>query len=250
MIIDTHAHLNFDAYKNDADQVIKRSLDNNVWIINVGSQIETSEKAIIIAQKYDQGVYGSVGLHPIHVQDEFNYNKYKELAENKKIIAIGETGLDYKPEYLFLKEKQKQVFLKHLELADELDLPLIFHCRMAHQELIDILKKQKLKQNFQGVVHCFTGKWQQAEQYLKIGLYLGFNGIIFKLNLDEAIKKIPLDKILVETDCPFLSPPGTKNRNEPIFVKHVIDKIAEIKQRPPQEIIDQTTKNARKLFKI
>jgi TatD DNase family protein len=247
MIIDTHAHLNFKAYKDDLSETIKRSLDNNIWLINVGSEFETSEKAIKIAEKYDQGVYASIGLHPIHAQNEFNYQQYKELAQNQKVVAVGETGLDFKKEYLFLKEKQIQVFLNHLKLAKELDLPIIFHCRLAHQEVIEILKKQEKRQ---GVIHCFTGDWTAAEEYLKIGLYLGFNGIIFKLNLDETIKKTPLDRILVETDCPFLSPLGAKSRNEPIFVKHVIEKIAQVKGKTFQEIADQTTDNARKLFRI
>ena len=248
MIIDTHSHLNFNAYENDLDDVIKRCFNNNVSVINVGSQYNTSKKALEIAEKYPEKIYGSVGLHPIHAQDKFNYQAYKKLAENKKIVAIGETGLDYKSEYLFLKEKQKQVFLEHLKLAEELDLPLIFHCRKAHQELINILKNRK--QKHKGVIHCFTGNFKEAEEYLNMGFYLGFNGIIFKLDLNETIKKIPLDKILVETDCPFLTPPLVKGRNEPINVKYVIERIAEIKGKLYQEIADQTTENARKLFRI
>jgi len=246
MLIDTHAHVNFNAYKIDADEVIRGSLSNNTWIINVGSQYSSSKKAVELAGKFKEGVYAAVGLHPIHSGDGFDYKKYKQLAQSPGVVAVGETGLDYKKEYIIFKEKQKEIFLQQLKLGKELNLPTIFHCRMAHNDLIKILEGEpKL---LRGVVHCFTGNWSQAEKYLNTGLYLGFNGIIFKLNLNEVIKKTPLDKILIETDCPYLSPPGTGERNEPIHVKHVAERIAEIKNIAFEEVVKTTTENAKKLF--
>ena len=252
MLIDTHAHLNFSAYKNDVDEVIKRTLDNNIWMINVGSQYSTSKRAVELAGKYEKGVWAAVGLHPIHSQDEFVREKYKELARSKKVVAIGEIGLDYKKEYVPFKKRQREVFLQQLKLAEELDLPVIFHCRMAHADLLEFINSKFKSQNskLNGVVHCFTGAWEQAIEYLDMGFYLGFNGIIFKLNLDEIIKKIPLDKILIETDCPYLTPPQIEGRNEPLYVKYVAEKIAQIKKLSYDKISAITTENAIKLFKL
>jgi len=277
MLLDTHAHLNFNGYKEDFEEVIKRTLENDVWMINVGSQYETSKKAVEIAERYEKGVYAAVGLHPIHLaegifkvkmdkeetvfqtkNENFDYEKYKELAKSKKVVAIGETGLDYyckpktKRKLELFKEKQKTALIQQLNLAKELDLQVIFHCRMAHQDLIEVLNsKFKIqKSKIAGVIHCFTGTWEQAGQYLEMGLYLGFNGIIFKLNLDEIIKKTPLERILIETDCPYLTPSPMTGRNEPLYVKYVAEKIAEIKNLSFEEISEITTGNAKKLFNL
>lgn len=277
MLIDTHAHLNFNAYKEDALDVIRRSLNSNVWMVNVGSQYTTSKRAVEIAQKYEKGVYAAVGLHPIHLEtqlikvkidveevefntkeEEFDYKKYRELAKSEKVVAIGEIGLDYywkpktKRKLEVFKEKQKEAFLKQIELAKELGLPVIFHCRMAHDDLIEIIS------NFQfptskpkGVIHCFTGTWEQAQKYLEIGFCLGFNGLIFKLDFNEIIEKAPLDKILIETDSPYLTPPPFEGqRNEPLYVKYVTEKIAKIKNISYEELSEITTENAKNLFKI
>jgi len=273
MLIDTHAHLNFDAFKNDADEVILRSLDEGLWMINVGSHYTTSKKAVEIAEDYPQGIYASIGLHPINLdtglvkikidntegsrfEREFDYNKYKELAKSNKIVAIGEIGLDYywRPKTTVKKEifrqKQKDLLLKELKLSQELDLPVIFHCRMAHPDLVEILKNEvsKIKK---GVLHCFTGNQEEAKEYMKMGFYLGFNGIIFKFDLKEVIKKTPLERILVETDCPYLSPPEfKKERNEPVAVKYIAEEIAKIKGVSIEKVAEVTTENAKTLFKI
>jgi len=253
MLIDTHAHLNFSAYKDDSNEVIKRCQDNNIWVINVGSQYSTSERAVEIAERYQEGMYAAVGLHPIHaLEEEFEYEKYKKLAQSPKILAIGEIGLDYKLEYVLSKEKQKTVFFRQLDLAKELNLPVIFHCRMAHDDLIEILESKitNNKLGLRGVIHCFTGNWEQAKKYLDMGLYLGFNGIVFRMDLDEVIEKTPLEQMVVETDCPYLTPKPMEGRNEPLYVKYVIEKIAKIKNLNQEEIAKITTENAKKLFKI
>jgi len=292
MLIDTHAHSNFNAYKFDADEVIRRSLDNGVWMINVGSQYETSKRAVEIAERYKAGIYAAVGLHPIHLangifkipkpagragipvaegdlgtkidqeeiefrtrEEDFDYEKYKALANSPKVVAIGEIGLDYyyrpktKIKFQQFEKKQKEVFLKQLELAKELNLPIIFHCRAAHDNLITTLEHYN-NRTIRGVVHCFTGTWEQAKKYLEMGFYLGFNGIIFKLNLDEIIKKTPLEKILIETDCPYLTPPPMNGRNEPLYVKYVAEKIVELKRESLEKITQITTENAKDLFRI
>ena len=285
MLIDTHAHLNFSAYKKDVDEVIKRALENDVWMINVGSQYETSKRAVEIAEKYSEGVYVAVGLHPIHLEtglvkikidpeeiqfrtqeEKFDYEKYRALAQSLKAVAIGEIGLDYyyrpktKKKLAEFKEKQRTALCQQLKLAFELKKPIIFHCRMAHQDLLEVLKSEigkptiHTQPNYKlnGVIHCFTGDWEQAQKYLEMGLFLGFNGLIFKLNLwDEIIKKIPLEKLLIETDCPYLTPPPFEGqRNELLYVKYVAKKIAQIKKIKYEEVEEQTTKNARALFKL
>ncbi len=281
MIIDTHSHLNFNAFKDDSEEVIKKTLDDNIWIINVGTKYETSQKAIEIAEKYGEGVYAAIGLHPIYAaaefmkvktdpdegeflihEQDFNKEKYKRLAlsGSRRVVAIGEIGLDYyyKPKttgkLVQFKEKQKQIFLEQLDLARELNLPVILHCRMAHDDVIEILLNYSLPTtNYKliGVIHCFTGTLEQAQKYIEMGFYIGINGIIFKFNIDEVIKNISLDKIVVETDCPYLTPaPEGNKRNEPIFIKHTIQKIADLKNISFDEVCQKTTQNARKLFDI
>lgn len=278
--IDTHSHLNSNAFENDSDEVIKKTLSENIWMINVGTNYNTSKTAVEIAQKYEQGVFAAVGLHPMYsaaefiklktdpnegdflLENNFDKEKYRKLAlsalsavegsGSRKVVAIGEIGLDYyyKPKTTTklaqFKEKQKQIFSEQLNLAKELNLPVILHCRMAHDDVIEILGQQK---NISGVIHCFTGTLEQAQKYIDMGFYIGINGIIFKFNIDEIIKKVTLEKILVETDCPYLTPPQEKRRrNEPIFIKHTIQKIADLKEVSFEIIAEKTTQNAKRLF--
>jgi TatD DNase family protein len=257
MLIDTHSHFNFEDFDKDRDKVIKECLKNNIWIINIGTDYQTSKKAVKIAKKYKKGIFAAIGLHPINTKEKFDYQRYKILAKSKEVVAIGEIGLDYwskpktKRKLELFKEKQKEIFLKQLELAKELNLPVIFHCRMAHDDLIEILKSQILNYKLRGVIHSFTGNWWQAQKFLEMNFYLGFNGLIFKLKLDEVIKKTPLDKILIETDCPFLPPPDfKKERNDPLSLKYIVKKIAKIKNKNFKEIAKATTKNAKELFSI
>ena len=280
MLIDTHAHVNFNAFKDDSDEVIRRSLVGGVQIINVGSQYSTSKRAVDMAESAswrDKGVYAAIGLHPIHLADgifktkldedeviiptkneEFDSEKYKELAKSSKVVAIGEIGLDYyyrpktKTKLDEFKNRQKEVLLMQLDLAKELNLPVIFHCRSAHNDLINEIRSRDEigSPKIRGVIHCFTGTWEEAQKYLEMGFYLGFNGIIFKLDMDDVIKKTPLNRIVLETDCPYLMPKPMEGRNEPLYVKYVAQKIAELKNISLEEISKVTTQNARKLFRI
>jgi len=287
MLIDTHAHLNFAAFDKDREGVIKRCLENNTWMINIGTNYETSKRAIEISEKYPQGVFSTIGLHPINLdtglvkiktdpeegsnfEAEFDFERYKRLATSGKVVAIGEIGLDYywkpkttKKKELF-KQKQKELLLKELELAKELNLPVIFHCRMAHDDLIQTLQQSNIS-TIKGVMHGFVGTLEQLQEYLKMGFYIGFNGIIFKkiegINFVENIKNTPLDRILIETDCPYLAPPISVNqrldqhksafvRNNPLGVKFVAEKIAQIKNISFDKITEITTENVKKLFKL
>ncbi len=256
-IIDTHAHLNFRAYQEDADEVIKRALENNIWMINVGAAFETSKKAVKLTEKYPEGIFAAVGLHPNHIEDEnFDYEKYKELARNEKVVAIGETGLDYyriRNNESGIMEKQKEIIKKHIELAVELNKPLIIHCREAHEKLIDVLNSQfSILNSPAGVIHCFSGNLEQARKYRELGFKIGLNGIItFSRDYDEVILDMPLEDILLETDCPYLTPiPYRGQRNEPSYIIEVAKKLAEIKNLPLEKIIEQTSQNAKKVFAI
>lgn len=279
MLIDTHAHLNFAAFKSDAPEVIRRALDSDIWMINVGTKYETSKRAVEIAEKYPQGVFAAVGLHPIHLEtglvkikndeeeievktreEDFDYEKYKELAQNKKVVAIGEIGLDYywRPKTTQKKElfkiKQKDLFLKQLKLAKELNLPVILHCRMAQGDLIQILKDNKELRPEKAVAHSFVGTLKELKDYLNFGYFIGFNGIIFKnidgINFEENIRETPLERVLVETDCPYLTPPQIEGRNEPLYLKYIIEKIAKVKEIDFEKMGQITTKNAQNLFKL
>jgi len=280
MLFDTHAHLNFTAFDRDRKELIKKCLEGDVWMINVGTNYETSKKAIEIAEKYPQGVFAAIGLHPINLETglvkirfderegkyfekEFDFEKYKELAKSKKVVAIGEIGLDYywkpkttKKKELF-KQKQKDLLFQQLNLAKELNLPVIFHCRMAHDELLEILNHKLKTTNYKlnGVIHGFVGTKEQLRAYLKMGFYIGFNGIIFKMikgiNFEENIKKTPLERTLIETDCPYLVPPTfPEEKNNPLGVKHIAQRIAEIKNINVEKVAEITTKNAITLFNL
>lgn len=280
MLIDTHAHLNFAAFNKDKEKVIKRCLDNKVWMINTGTNFTTSKKAVEITHNYETGVFASVGLHPINLETglvkrkidelegdtfekEFDYERYRELAKSKKVVAIGEIGLDYywKPKTTrkkeLFKQTQKDLLYRELQLAKELDLPIIFHCRMAHEDLIEFLREQQTnnKEQLRGVMHGFVGTSEQLQEYLRMGFYIGFNGIIFKdiegIDFEENIKVTPLDRILIETDCPYLAPPEAGvERNEPLFVEYIAKEIAKIKNQSIEKVSEITTQNARKLFNI
>jgi TatD DNase family protein len=261
-MIDSHSHLNFNAFRDDWREVLKRSFDNGVTaMINIGSNYKTSERAVNIAKEY-QNCFVAVGLHPIHTNDEeFDLEKYRKIIlENRKYLkAIGETGLDYFHQPAN-KEKQKEVFLKHLDLAKEFDLPLILHCRgdvdhpiQAYEDLLTLL--YATGHMSRGTIHCFSANWQIAQKFLDLDFYIGFTGIVTYKNCGEAllevVEKIPLEKMLIETDSPYLSPePHRGERCEPRYVKFTAQKIAEIKKITLEEVIKQTTKNAKGLFKI
>ncbi|TSC91199.1 MAG: TatD DNase family protein [Parcubacteria group bacterium Licking1014_17] len=246
-LIDTHCHLAMKQYDADCESVIKRAQEEGVGMVSVGLGLESSKKTIELAEKYEN-IWVAIGLHP-NDREKFEPEKYKELAKNKKVVAIGEAGLDYYRMPPEDKERQKALFIRQIDLAKELNLPLIIHCRDSHDDTKKILKEKNVSR---AVVHSFTGNQKDAEEYLSLGYYLGFNGIItFSNQYDEIIKNTPIEKILIETDAPFLAPPPFRGkRNEPAYAKYVAEKIAKIKNMPLEEISGKTTENAVELLSL
>ena len=267
-MFDSHAHVNFKAFKDDGDEIIKKALENNTWIINIGSEYKTSQRALEYADKYDEGIWAAVGLHPIHLfnspnvpeeenhQEKFDYDKYKELAGNEKVVAIGEVGLDYHhfdgvKNISEIKERQKKVFKEFIKLANEVEKPVVIHCWDAYDDLLEILEKNPI--NKLGVVHSFIGSWKTAQKFIELGYKIGLNGIVTcSESYDKLIRNINLKDLLIETDCPYLSPkPLERNsRNEPVNVKYVAEKIAEVKETEVSRIEKVIANNTKKLFGI
>lgn len=283
--IDTHSHVHFQAYKDDMDEVVKRSLDAGVGIITVGTQSTTSKNGIELAERYD-GVWATIGLHPNHLHaqefadedelspddpqhthqvkiktraEKFDVEYYRELAKHPKVVAIGEFGLDYyrlPPNVDISQLKADQMFAvrEQLHFATQLAKPVVIHCRDAHEDQFSLLKGEIDNGGLtrRGVVHCFTGTAEEAAKYKEIGFYVSFTGIVtFGKNVMEAAREVPLEQMLIETDSPYLTPaPNRGKRNEPINVRFVAEKIAELKGISVDEVARITTENARKLFGI
>lgn len=255
-IIDTHAHLDMDEFAGDLEAVMNRATDAGIGkILTAGTSVKSSEKAIALAKKYPQ-VYAAAGIHP---HDAGNVNKedikrIAELAKSPKVAALGEMGLDFYRKYS-PKEAQIQALKWQLELVSEVSLPVIIHDRQATTEMLSVLAdwiKVKHPQN-PGVIHCFSGDKQTAKKYLEMGFYLALGGYISypKSLMPEVIKTIPMDRMLVETDCPFLPPQKYRGkRNEPAYVVLTVEKLAEILGKSAEEIAQQTTENAKRLFKF
>jgi TatD DNase family protein len=275
--IDIHSHVNFKAFDDDRDEVLKRALDNDTWVINVGTQIDTSRKAVEIAHQYKEGVYAIVGLHPIHTgasyHDEkelgeggkeftsrgevFNKNTYLELAKDPKVVGIGECGLDYFRCDVESIEKQKKAFIEQIELANTVNKPLMLHIRnnpkdKTHDAYVDSLELLKKYAKVKGDVHFFAGNTEDAKSFLDLGFTLSFTGVItFTSDYDEVIRNTPLNMIMSETDSPYVTPvPYRGKRNEPLYVSEVVKKIALIKGLPEDEVGQAIISNAKRVFGI
>lgn len=279
-LIDTHCHLNLQNYKDDADEVIKRSLESGVEIIIVGTDYKSSKRALDLANRYQKGVYAAVGLHPGSLEDRierwsgesheiagetYNSVAYQQLAKFPKVAAIGEIGLDYfqpdmdKADLDAFKKRQKQVLWDQLELALQLKLPVIIHCRQAHDDLLEMLTRFKRQYKDLlpplkpwGVIHCFSGDEKLAWQYFSLDMCISFTGLItFSKQWDSLIKKMPSDRLLIETDSPFLTPePYRGKRNEPLLVKYVAERVAAIRGSSLERVAEFTSDNARHLFNL
>lgn len=261
IMINTHTHIDFKEFNDDREEVIKRFFDGGgEKLINVGCTLQSSKRSFELARD-NENIFASAGIHP-HDADTVNeasLKKLEELAQHYKVIAVGEIGLDF-----FKNSTSQEVQIKalklQLELAENHNMPVIIHCRDAHNDLINILKEYKTS-NWKGVIHCYTASWKIAQEYIRLGFHIGFTGAITyykdksKLGNEpeiyRVIKNMPLNKILIETDCPYLSPvPERGKRNEPVFVKYVAEKIAHIRNTSFGNIEKQTSENANKLFNL
>jgi len=250
-MIDTHCHIEKEDYDN-IGEILAKCKENAIdKIIVSGYDLESSKEAVRLADKYDE-IYATVGFLPEVLQKENSYDLYEleKLLQNKKVVGIGEIGLDYYW-YKDNKEEQKKLFISQIELALKYNKPIVIHCREAIQDCYDIVKHYK---DLKGTMHCYSGSLEMAKEFIKLGFLLSFGGIItFKnaKNTIEVIKNIDLSYVLLETDCPYLTPePYRKNQNEPMYIPVIAKKISELKGLNIEVIRDTTTSNAMRLFDI
>ncbi len=253
MFIDTHAHLDFPDFKQDMDDVIHRAKDADIgYIINVASSFAGCQASLALAERYEM-LYTSIGIHPHDVREinEENFKQLKSWLGEKKVVAIGEVGLDFYRN-LSPQETQKEYFTKFIDLSVSSGLPLIIHSRQADSETLEILKNTAAK--LSGVVHCFSGSKEFLDSCLDLGLYISFTcNITYKKaeSLRELAAQVPLERLLLETDCPFLPPEGLRGkRNEPINVIVLAELLAKIRNSSVESIAAATTANAKRLFKL
>lgn len=273
MLFDSHCHLNLAAFDKDREEILKALEKNKVYVINIGTCYETSLKAVEIAQQSDY-CWAAVGIHPSHtfpnnfndkkelsttessLAEEFD-EKFEQLLKYPKVVAIGECGLDYsyfqnltsseKEKY---SQKEELIFRQQIHSAQKHNLPLILHIREVYEEALRILKEEHY--TGKGVFHFFTGNLEQAQKILQSGFYLGFSGVItYSSKMDEVIKKVPLEKILIETDAPYVAPnPYRGQRNTPFYVQEVAKKIATLKKKSVIEVKSVTLQNTLRLFSL
>lgn len=269
---DAHGHPNFAAFDRDRGEAIKRALDAGVFVTAVGTQADTSRQAVMLAEKYPEGVYAAVGLHPIHTaksfHDEkelgeggreftsrgeaFRYEVYRDLALHKKVVAIGECGLDYYRSDPASEAKQKEAFAALVALANEVRKPLMLHVRSgsgrsAYREALEILSSSA---QVGGDFHFFAGSWEEAKAILDRGFMLSFTGVLtFAREYDDIVRNAPLDRIMAETDAPYVAPvPFRGARNEPLHVRETVRKIAEIRGEEFELVRARLLENARSFF--
>lgn len=253
MIWDTHAHLDDEQFDMDRDEVIQRARDVGITnIVNIGHTEENSRNAVEIASEYPF-IYATVGIHPHDAKDctESTWELMERLAQNPKVVAIGEIGLDYYRD-LSPRDIQRKVFIRQLELANQLRLPIVIHNRDAHGDILQIVKKHPPEEG--GVFHSYSGSWEMARELLAMGFYLSFSGPLTYKNARHSVEvaaKVPKDRFVVETDCPYLTPvPYRGKRNEPAYVREVLEKVAELKGIPFEEAARLSSENAKRLFRI
>ncbi|MCY7570053.1 MULTISPECIES: TatD family hydrolase [Bacillus] len=254
MLFDTHAHLNAEQYNEDLEQVIERAKSEKVEkIVVVGFDRPTITRAMELIEEYDF-IYAAIGWHPVDAIDMTDEDLawIKDLSQHQKVVAIGEMGLDYywdkSP-----KDVQKEVFRRQIALAKEVNLPIVIHNRDATEDVVTILKEEGAAE-VGGIMHCFTGSLETAKACMEMNFYISFGGPVTFKNAKkpkEVVKEIPSDKLLIETDCPYLTPvPFRGKRNEPSYVKYIAEQIAELREISFEELAELTTKNAKKVFRI
>ena len=253
-IFDSHAHYDDEEFDNDRKEVLEELKNEGViGIMNCSSSYKSIAKTCELINTYDF-IYGAVGIHPENA-DEFKdemLDEFKDIIKkNPKVKAIGEIGLDYYWDENPDKEIQKDVFRKHMKLAEELNVPVIIHDRDAHEDTLNIIKEFP---NVKGVVHCFSGSVEFAKECLKLGYYIGVTGVVTFKNAKKVVKvvkEVPVERLLVETDCPYMAPePNRGKRNKSSYIKYVIEKISEIKEINPKELNLKVNENLQNLFKL
>ena len=252
MLFDTHAHLNDPAFDPDREELMAGLADKGVGLVmNAGCSLQSSRDIIQMAEKYPW-LYASVGSHPDSA-DEVNeevIEAYRELCKHEKVKAIGEIGLDYYYEDI-PRDIQKQAFRMQMQLATELDMPVIIHEREAHDDGMRIIKEFP---KVHGVFHCYSGSAEMARQLVNMGWYIGFTGVLTFKNARKAVEtaaSIPLDRIVIETDCPFMAPePHRGKRNDPGYLPRMAEKLAEIRNLPVEEVHRITFENGKRLYRI
>ena len=254
MIIDTHAHYDDEDFDTDREQLLRGMIKQGIsQIVNIGANMSSSEKSIALSEKY-HFIYATIGVHPSDVgtMTDKDLDRLRELSRHDKVVAIGEIGLDYHyptPD----KELQKKWFRAQLALAAELKLPVCIHSREAAQDTFDILQEQNA-QDIGGVIHCFSYGWDMAQKFLDLGFYLGIGGVITFKNskkLKEVVEKMPIERLVLETDAPYLAPePFRGKRNESSYLKYVIDEITNLRRFSREEIILITDVNAQELYRM
>jgi len=261
--VDVHTHINLDAFSDDWQEIEKHTLAEGVAHINVGTGKETSQRAIELAEQFG-GVYATIGLHPVRAsghtvddaedsREDFDYDFYKSLASHKKVVAIGECGFDFYRVEKGTKEKQEEAFIAQIELANEVDKPLMLHIRDvsgsmgAYEEALRVLK---VHAKVPGNVHFFAGTYDIAKQFWDMGYTTSFTGVItFATQYDEIIQKAPLTMLHAETDAPYVAPvPFRGTRNEPLHVREVYKRIAELRQEDVEYVREALVANARRVF--
>ena len=251
-LYDTHAHLDDSMFDDDRAEVIEKIKNSNVGLVNnIAADMESSRAAIHLAEEYDF-IYATVGVHPSDVNSMTHDDiaELKKLARHKKVVAIGEIGLDYHYDDCDVVLQQKW-FRAQLDLAKELDMPVVIHDRDSKGDCLQILKEKNISK---GVIHCFSGSAETARELIKMGLHISFTGVITFKNARraiEALKTVPMDRLFIETDCPYMAPePFRGTRNDSSLVYRIAEKIAEVKGIPLEDVINITTNNAVKFFNI
>lgn len=273
--IDAHAHLQFAAYNDDRDEVVARTLAGNTWVINVGTKLDTSRHAVELADAASEGVYAIVGLHPIHTsesmhdtdelgddakpfrshEEHVDMEAYRTLAQHPKVVGIGECGLDFfRPvgDRAAYEARQRDAFSAQITLAAELDKPLMIHCRDAYPETLEMLRAAQAVHGdrVRGNFHFFAGTVEQAKEILDLGFTMSFTGVVtFAKDYVPLVQFVPLDRMHVETDCPYVSPaPYRGQRNEPLYVREVVTAIANIKGEDEEAVRAQLVENTVSFF--
>lgn len=254
MFFDVHAHYDDEKYKQDRKEVLERAHESGVeYIVNSASSVASLEETVKLAHNYEY-IFAAVGIHPHDVDnvDEEIFNKVYMLAKKSKVVAIGETGLDYYYDFVS-RDLQKKWLREHIELAKNLNMPLVIHNRESHEDVLRIIKSEKAK-TVGGLFHCYSGSVEMAEIIMKNNFYISVGGIVtFKKvrKIIEVIRSTPLDRLLIETDCPYMTPvPYRGKRNDSSYIVYTARKIAEILKMDVEEIAEVTKQNAKTLFGI